>query len=490
MKLNELLKHLPVKSVQGNTENIEIAGICYDPLRVERNFLYAAINIYTQLDGIELPDGHPFVHDAIARGATCVVVERPVECPANIVQIVVPNSRVALSKLADEFYGSPAKKMRLLGVTGTNGKTTTTHILERIFAIEHRFGLIGSLYYKIDGVIHNSKDTTPEPPDLQAIFARMVAANCDFCALEASSHGIDFHRLDNLAFAVGMFTNLTPDHLDYHKTMENYREAKVTFFRNLPASAHAVVNIDDPAAGRFIEATRATILRTSLQQSADVTADNIRYDIHSTQFNLHTPLGTVPITSPLIGNFNVYNLLTAVAAAISQGISLDIIRQGLETPLQVAGRFQKVECGQKFGVIIDYAHTSDSMENVLKTAKALRPKRLITVFGCGGNRDRTKRPRMGEIACRFSDFAILTSDNPRYEDPLAIIRDIEAGMTAGNYSVEPDRKTAIHKAITLASQGDLIMILGKGHETYQEIKGVKYPFDDKAEVAKAMEELL
>lgn len=480
MKLSQLLEVIPDAKISGVQDEIDISGIFYDRLRMTKNSIYVAINIYTQLDKIELPDGHPYVWEAIERGAVCVVLQRDIVCPPEIVKIIVPDSRVALSLLSDKFYGSPSKSFKLIGVTGTNGKTTTTHILEQILSIYHNFGLIGSLYYKINGRISHSKDTTPEPPDLQAIFREMAESQVNYCALEASSHGIDFHRLDNLDFAAGIFTNLTPDHLDYHITMKNYRDAKLKFFSGLSKNAIAVVNMDDSFANYFINGTSAKLLKTGLQPAADIYAANIHYEISRTIFELHTLVGTIPVCSPLVGEFNVYNVLSATAAAIGLGVPLDVIKKGLEKPLTISGRFEKVDCGQSFGVIVDYAHTPDSMKNVLITAKQLQPNRLITVFGCGGNRDKTKRPLMGEIACKYSDRVILTSDNPRYEDPFDIIRDIQSGIAAGSYTVEIDRKSAIIRAIEMAKPGDMVMILGKGHEKYQEINGTTISFNDYA----------
>ena len=490
MKLSELLSVIEPLRIDGTLQDVDINGVCYDPLRVEANFIYVAINIYTQLDKIEIPDGHPFVRDAVARGAVCVIVEQDVPCPDNVLKILAADSRYALSALADKFYGTPSQNMQLIGVTGTNGKTTTTHIIEKIFETQQRVGLIGSLYYKINGEIFYGKDTTPEPPDLQMIFQRMRDAGCSVCTMEVSSHAMEFHRVAHVDFAAAVFTNLTPDHLDFHKTMDNYRNAKLKLFRKLKPTAHAVINIDDPNAAAFIRAANAPVITTGLQHHADVYATDIAFDVTHTDYRIHTPQGSFEVRSPLIGKFNIYNTLSAVGVAISQHIPLEIIRQALEKPLRIPGRFEKIERGQSFAVIVDYAHTPDGMHSVLHAAKQLEPHRLITVFGCGGNRDRTKRPLMGEAACKYSDVVILTTDNPRYEDPEAIIRDIEAGMSGTTYEVVLDRREAIHRAIALAQPGDMVMILGKGHEKYQEIQGKTYPFYDVEVAENALAEVL
>jgi UDP-N-acetylmuramoyl-L-alanyl-D-glutamate--2,6-diaminopimelate ligase len=490
VKLSELLNVIEPLRIEGHLKDLDINGICYDPLRVAKNFIYVAINIYTQLDKIEIPDGHPFVEDAVERGAVCVIVERDVPCPEHVLKIVVADSRYALSALADKFYGTPSQEMQIFGVTGTNGKTTTTHIIEKIFEPQQRVGLIGSLYYKINGDIFYGKDTTPEPPDLQMIFQRMRDAGCTCCTMEVSSHAMEFHRVDHVDFSAAVFTNLTPDHLDFHKTMENYREAKLKLFRRLKPMAHAIINIDDPNAPAFIEASNAPVITTGLQHHADIYATNIVFDVTHTDYRIHTPKGSFNVRSPLIGKFNIYNTLSAVGVAIAKNVSLEIIQQSLEKPLRILGRFEKIERGQPFAVIVDYAHTPDGMHSVLYAAKQLEPNRLITVFGCGGNRDRTKRPLMGEAACKYSDFVILTTDNPRFEAPEAIIRDIEAGMSGTKYEVILNRKEAIYRAVATAQPGDIVMILGKGHEKYQEIQGKTHPFYDVEVAENALEEVL
>lgn len=479
MKLSQLLAVVPeAKVVQGSLDH-EITGVIYDPLRVKPGYLYVAINIYTQLDKIEIPDGHDVVDRAIDAGAVAVVLERDIEVPSHITKILVPNSRAALARLAAEFYGHPSRKLKLIGVTGTNGKTTTTHIIESILSRRYRVGLMGTLYFKVAGEVRKSKDTTPEPPDLQEIFFQMVDGGCTYCVMEVSSHGVDFHRVDGLDFEAGVWTNLTQDHLDYHKTMEAYRECKLRFFRMLAPDKHVVVNVDDPNAQYFIEAAKCRVITYGIENQADVTAKDIEYSVNGTQYTLVTPAGSVRVQSRLRGQFNVYNSLAGAACCYGLGEDLETIKAGLEAPIVVAGRFQPVERGQDFVVVVDYAHTPDGLVKVLNAAKATNPKRIITVFGCGGDRDPIKRPIMGKIAAEYSDIVIVTDDNPRTEDPEVIVQNILAGIeNKSKVEVIHDRRQAIERAVELAQPGDFVLIAGKGHETTQTLKDRTIEFND------------
>jgi len=487
MLLSELIKDLPEKKITGDVDNVEIKGVVYDPLRVEPGFLYIAINIYTQLDKVELPDGHPFVMDAINKGAVAVVLQRDMEVPEHITKIVVPDSRLALGIISNRFYGFPSRQFKLIGITGTNGKTTTTHIVESIFIQKYKIGLIGTLYYKLNGEIHKSKDTTPEPPDLQAILREMADLNFDYCVLEASSHGIDFHRLEGLDFDVAVFTNFTQDHLDYHKTMENYLATKLRFFGWLSEDKHAIVNMDDPHGIDFKQNTKAQVITYGINTPSDVMAKNIRYGINGTKYELVTPQGSIDVNTKLVGRFNVYNALAAVGVAVSQDLDLQTIKSGLEKEIRVAGRFEQVDKGQDFSVVVDYAHTPDGMENVLSLAKSLNPNRLITIFGAGGDRDHDKRPLMAEVAAKYSDEIILTADNPRNEDPEQIIDQIAMGLNGKKFHRIIDRAEAIQYGINMAKKGDIVMILGKGHETTQTLKEKTIEFNDRVEAEKALE---
>ncbi|MBN1475762.1 UDP-N-acetylmuramoyl-L-alanyl-D-glutamate--2,6-diaminopimelate ligase [Candidatus Sumerlaeota bacterium] len=479
MKLDQLLATLPEKEVSGTTD-LDIRGVVYDPLRVKPGFLYVAINIYTQLDKIELPDGHEFVDKAIEAGATAVLLDHDMPVADGITKIVVSDSRRALALIAGEFHGHPSRKMKLIGVTGTNGKTTTAHVVEAILIERHRVGLIGTLYYRVAGEIRKSKDTTPEPPDLQEIFQDMVAANCSHLVMEVSSHGVDFHRVDGVDYEVGGWTNLTQDHLDYHGTMEAYMECKLRWVRTLAPDKTMVVNVDDPAVEHFREAANCHVLSYGIENPADVMAKDIELSGAGSKFTLVTPQGEIVINAKLRGQFNVYNMLCGAAMCLPLGVDLETIRAGLEKPIIVFGRFHPIERGQDFAVIIDYAHTPDGLVKVLDAARATNPRRLITVFGCGGDRDRSKRPKMAKVVDEKSDYFIITDDNPRTEDPNRIVTDILAGVSSddGRCEVIHDRAKAIERAVNMAETGDMVVIAGKGHETTQTLKTTTLEFND------------
>lgn len=478
MKLTELLNELEEKTITGSVEDINIQGIVYDPMRIKKDFMFAAINIYTQLDKIEIPDGHDKVHEAIEAGAKVIVIQRDMDLPDSVVKIVVPDARYALAILVNKFYDFPSKKMKMIGITGTNGKTTTTHIVESILLQKHRAGIIGTLNYKINGKTYQSKDTTPEPPDLQEIFTNMVNENVEYCAMEVSSHGIDFFRVEGVNYNVGLFTNLTQDHLDYHKTMDLYLQTKKRLFQWLKSGDYAIANIDDPHGQEFLDVSVAKQLSFAINKKADIMAKEIDLAIKGTKYRLITPIGEIQINQKLVGLFNVYNSLAAVAVAFSQGFDLETIKKGLEENIRVAGRFELVDKGQDFSVVVDYAHTPDGMEKVLGLTKSLNPNRVITVFGCGGDRDKEKRPIMGEVADKYSDIVILTADNPRREDPRQIISDIEGGIKNSIIHHVVDRGEAIEFAIKEAVSGDIILILGKGHEMTQTLKEKTIHFND------------
>jgi len=479
IKLEQLLKILPEKQVFGD-ENPDIKGVVYDPLRIEKGFLYVAINIYTQMDKIELPDGHPLIPDAIKAGAVAVIVEKNVEVQEGIVKIIVPDSRLALALVAGEFYQHPSLAFKLIGITGTNGKTTTAHIVESILAQKYRTGLIGTLYYKINGKINKSKDTTPEPPDLQEIFTRMKDESVEYCVMEVSSHGVDFHRVSGVDYETGIWTNFTQDHLDWHKTMEAYRAAKLRWFGSLGADKTVVVNVDDVSSQFFIDAAQAKIVKYGIENSADVSAKNINMDGTGTSFTLVTPNGKIDVHAKLRGMFNLYNMLAAVSAVL-EDVSLVEIKTGLEQNIVVAGRFQTINQGQDFTVIVDYAHTPDGLLKVLNAARSMNPNRIITVFGCGGDRDPDKRPKMAAITEELSDIAIITDDNPRTEDPKKIVEQVVAGIKGRDsfeYKIIHDRHKAIEYGIDIAQTGDLVLIAGKGHETTQTLKDRTIHFND------------
>lgn len=489
MNLHELLSVLKEKEVVVN-QDPEIKGVTYDPLRVKSGFLYTAINIYTQLDKIELPNGHPFVNNAIKAGSTAIVAQEDVPVPQNIAKVIVPDSRRALALISGKFYGYPSKSFKLIGITGTNGKTTTAHVIESILKQKHRTGLIGTLYYKINGQIYSSKDTTPEPPDLQEIFVQMKNQKCEYCVMEVSSHGIDFHRVDGLDYEVGIWTNLTQDHLDWHRTMENYRSTKLRWFSSIPEDKTAVINVDDPSSKYFVDVAKAKIVTYGIDNEADIKAKDISFTGQKTTFKLVTPDFYIDIDSKLRGKFNLYNMLAAASSAYALGIDSEEIKEGLESEIVVAGRFQSIDKGQNFSVIIDYAHTPDGLLKILNAAHSMNPRSIIIVFGCGGDRDRSKRPEMARVVEKFSDFFIITDDNPRTEEPLQIVDDITSGLKnkRGNYKIIHDRREAIGYAIDIAQPGDIVLIAGKGHESTQTLKDETIHFNDYEVASEILEE--
>ena len=489
MLLTTLLNELNEKTIYGVPENEDVKGIVYDPLRILPGFMFVAINIYTQLDKIEIPDGHDKVMDAIERGASVVVLQKDMDLPDSVIKVVVPDSRYALAILANKFYDFPSGKMKMIGITGTNGKTTTTHIIESIFMQKHRVGIIGTLNYKINGQINKSKDTTPEPPDLQEIFTRMVASKLDYCAMEVSSHGIDFFRVEGVNYNVALFTNLSQDHLDYHKTMELYLQTKLRLFQWIKPDDYAIANIDDPHGKDFLEAAVAKKLTYGIENVADIMAKDIKMNIKGSEYRLVTPIGEINIKQKLVGMFNIYNCIAAVSVAISQGYDLEAIKRGLEDNIRVSGRFELIDKGQDFSVVVDYAHTPDGMEKVLSLTGKLNPNRVVTVFGCGGDRDKEKRPLMGNVADKYSDIIILTADNPRNEDPEQILDHIKEGIKNTTCKRIIDRAKAIDYAISNAESNDIIMIIGKGHETTQTLKHKTIHFNDVEEAEKSLAKL-
>ncbi|XJZ28406.1 UDP-N-acetylmuramoyl-L-alanyl-D-glutamate--2,6-diaminopimelate ligase [Bacillota bacterium Lsc_1132] len=484
MKLQQLLSHLhPLNPFAG--ENPEVTSIENDNRKVQKGSLFICIKGYTV-------DGHDFAESAVANGACAILAERPLALDVPV--IVVNNTNRAMAVLADAFYGQPTKKLHLIGITGTNGKTTTSHLIEKILADAGRkTGLIGTMYTKIGAQKLETKNTTPESLTLQKTFTQMVDAGVESAVMEVSSHALDMGRVHGCDYDIAVFTNLTQDHLDYHHTMEDYKRAKSLLFSQLGNTydfAHpkfAILNADDEASELYQKSTAAHVVTYGIDNHADIRAENIRMAAAGTSFNLITPRGEYPVNIKLIGKFSVYNVLASTATAIVSGIPISNIIQSLEEIEGVAGRFELVNAGQDFTVIVDYAHTPDSLENVLKTIQQFADKKVFVVVGCGGDRDRTKRPIMAQIACKYATDPVFTSDNPRSEDPLAILKDMEEGVKGENYLVIPDRKEAITFAVNNASSGDVLLIAGKGHETYQIIGGKVYDFNDRLVAREAIE---
>ncbi len=477
-----LLSELAMATGQRYTgENLDICAIEYDSRKVEKGSIFCCIV------GM-LFDGHDFAEKAVEKGASALLVER--ELPLPVPQIVVKNARKAMAEMAAAFYGYPQREMTMLGVTGTNGKTTTTYMVKAIAEQAGRkVGIIGTIRNMIGGESLHADRTTPESVDLFRLLRTMADARVDLVVMEVSSHSLEQFRVHGIKFDVALFTNLTQDHLDYHKTFENYLAAKKILFLN---SKKAVVNVDDPYADRIMEGLTIPILTFGVRDRADISASDIDITTAGVQFDLHTPAGDVLMRLPIPGLFSVFNAMGAVGMAQSIGIRLLHIKEGLESMTSVSGRLEAVRTGElPFSVFVDYAHTPDALENVLKTVRQFSRGRVLCVFGCGGDRDRAKRPIMGEIAGRFSDFAVITSDNPRTEAPMAIIDTIEEGMkkTGTSYVVIESRKDAILYALKKAQPLDVILVAGKGHENYQEINGTKYHFDDKEIVEELLAEL-
>lgn len=464
--------------------DIDVSGIVYDSRKVESG------NVFVALAGYHT-SGKRFVEEALMKGARVIVTDEKIETAAIVV--VVDDPLRALSHMSSRFYDCPDRKLYLMGVTGTNGKTTITYFVESIF--EHakkNIGVIGTINYRFGRKSFKSVNTTPQSADLFSILDKMVEKKCKSCIMEVSSHALALDRVTDLEFDMGIFTNLTIDHLDFHMNMEDYFAAKSKLFLGLKpinkqGPKFAIINIDDSWGKRLAEITSyAKVLTYGRTKKADFMASNIRLSSRGSEFLLTSPLGRNKISLPHLGLHNVYNALASAAAGYCAGISKDCIIEGLEQSPIVPGRLEKVEEGQPFSVVVDYAHTPDALQNVLISLKELHPQRIITVFGCGGERDRSKRPIMGDIATELSDFVFVTSDNPRSEQEDRIALDVEVGIrrrNRNNYQVILDREKAIASALSMARKQDIVLIAGKGHETYQILGDKSIHFND-IEVAK------
>jgi UDP-N-acetylmuramoyl-L-alanyl-D-glutamate--2,6-diaminopimelate ligase len=484
MKLQKLLKNLHLL-IPFKGEDLEITSIENDNRRVQNGSLFICIKGYTV-------DGHDFAEAAVKNGAAAILAERPIALDVPV--ILVKDTTRAMAVLADTFYGQPTKKLHLIGITGTNGKTTTSHLIEKIMVdAGQRTGLIGTMYTKIAEETIETKNTTPESLTLQKTFQQMVDRGVETAVMEVSSHALDLGRVHGCDYDVAVFTNLTQDHLDYHKTMDEYKRAKSLLFAQLGNTFNhqhpkfAVLNADDQASEMYSRATAAHIVTYGIDMKADIQAKDIQMTSSGTSFNLIIETEIYPVQMQLIGKFSVYNVLASIAASLVSGIEINQIIKSIESVEGVSGRFELVNAGQDFTVIVDYAHTPDSLENVLKTIQHIAKKKVFVIVGCGGDRDRTKRPLMAQIACQWATDPILTSDNPRSEDPLVILKEMEAGVKGEKYKIIPDRKEAINTAIQQASKDDVVLIAGKGHETYQIIGNIVHDFDDRLVAREAIE---
>jgi UDP-N-acetylmuramoyl-L-alanyl-D-glutamate--2,6-diaminopimelate ligase len=463
-----------------------ISGIAYDSRHVQRG------NVFVALKG-QHADGTAFALQAIERGAAVVVSEAPAPADVHVPWTIVDDARLALAQLAATFYRNPSSEMQVIGITGTNGKTTTAYLVASIFdAARIRCGLLGTVGYRVGDEVREATRTTPAAPEVQSLLREMVDRGCGACAMEVSSHALSLRRVDGVTFAAGVFTNLTRDHLDFHADMEEYFQAKRRLFEML-GQAPSVINADDPRGSSLVDMAQRPVTY-GINRVADIMPGPLTFALEGLKFDVRTPRGTLHVRSSLVGRPNVYNILAAVAMATALGLSFDAIEQGVTALSGVPGRFEVV-AGARPGVtvVVDYAHTDDALRNLLETARPLTAGRLITVFGCGGDRDRTKRPLMGVVAGRLSDLVVITSDNPRSEDPIRIMEEIRRGITADTrrdtaqriVSIT-DRREAISKAIELARPGDLVLIAGKGHEKYQVIGNQVLPFDDVAVAREAL----
>ena len=475
MKLKELLNNISVLECTADPE-LEIGSVHYDSRKVTENSLFVAISGFAS-------DGNRFIPMALSKGAVAVVTAKKPE--TDVPYVLVESDRMALAMLGCNFYGWPARSMTMIGVTGTNGKTSTTLLLKQILekTAGAKVGLIGTMANMVGDEVIPTERTTPESFELQGLFARMRDAGCTHVVMEVSSHAVTLDRIGGVHFDIAAFTNLTEDHLDFHKTMDDYCDAKAELFRRC---GKAVINTDDSYAPRFLDAARCPVLTTAVSGNADLRAADVELLSDGIRYTAAGKEEQVAVRVPIPGRFTVYNTLTVLGIALQLGISLADAAAALETVEGVKGRIEVVPTpGTDYTVLIDYAHTPDGLENVLSSVRDFCRGRIIAVFGCGGDRDPIKRPIMGHIGVKLSDLAVITSDNPRTEAPMAIIEDILKGVrdTDGDYTVVEDRRSAIRYAMDIAKKDDIIVLAGKGHETYQDIGGVKLHLDEREEVA-------
>ncbi len=486
MQLSRLIERLQPMAVHGPADR-EIVALCYDSRKAVPGSLFVAIRG-------ERTDGHDHIDGALRRGAVALVTERVVRAEGATV-LVVPHARRALAQAAAAFYGDPASRLRTVGVTGTNGKTTVVYLLRHLLERAGlRAGLLGTVGYEMGGRTLPAARTTPEALDLQRLLAQCVDARCGAVVMEVSSHALAQERVAEIAFDVGVFTNLTQDHLDFHGSMKAYFDAKARLFAGLRAHPQrtraAVINIDDPYGQQLVArfGRDLPVVTYGMGARADFRASNFKVELSGSSYQLDAQERSYLVRLPLIGRFNILNSLAALAAAHGLGVDLRSSVLALARAPQVPGRLEVVPAKRQFQVFVDYAHTDDALLNVLKTCRDLHPRRLILVFGCGGDRDRAKRPLMGAVADAHADHAIVTSDNPRSEDPEAIIREVAAGFRQRKPERIVDRREAIARAVSLADARDIVLIAGKGHEKYQEFADRTVPFDDVEVAARALED--
>ncbi len=480
MELTRLISKINAIQIAGEVQRKDVTGIFYDSRKVIKDSIFVAIKGYKT-------DGHNYILNAINNGAFAIVLEDNNSIPDEIfinngpAKILVKDSRTALAQLSNIYFDEPSKKLKLIGITGTNGKTTTSYFIKNILETNgNKTGLIGTIANYIGNKEIKTQLTTPESVELNELLFEMLSQGCSYAVMEVSSHSLVLKRVYDLYFALAVFTNITSDHLDFHGNFENYLAAKKLLFDSLSPSAFGVINSDDKNCLTLISNSKAHPLSYGTTPGADFILKNIKYDLNGTSFSIEFKGKEYQASTSLIGEFNAYNACAAFAAAVLSGIKEEICIEGIRTTKQVPGRFEVVGNGSK-KCIIDYSHTADSLEKALIALNKITDGKnpIYTVFGCGGNRDKTKRPVMGSIACELSKYVIISSDNPRYEEPLDIIEDIKKGITRTNYEVVENREEAIKNAIDKSEDDAVILIAGKGHENYQEIKGVRNHFSDK-----------
>ncbi|KNF09925.1 UDP-N-acetylmuramoyl-L-alanyl-D-glutamate--2, 6-diaminopimelate ligase MurE [Gottschalkia purinilytica] len=485
MKLIELIDASNIESSKGNLD-INISEVVYDSRMAIKDSLFVAI------EGFKV-DGHKFIDSAISKGAKAIIVQKDIDVPEGITVIKVKDTRVTLAEVSSKFYKEPSSKLNLIGITGTNAKTTTTYLIKSILeTVDEKVGIIGTIGSVIDGKLIKTNNTTPESLELQKTFSMMADANIDSCVMEVSSHALELNRVEYSDFDIGIFTNLSVDHLDYHKTLNNYFEAKTKLF--FMTKKYNIINIDDEYGRKIVEKLKdieTPLLTYGVDKKADIYATDIKHHAEGVEFRLNTPIGNTIINMNIPGQFSVYNGLASASCAYAYGISLEDIKKGLNAIEGVKGRFEVVPTNRDFTVIIDFAHTPDALEKVLKSIDEFAEGRKILVFGAGGDRDNSKRAIMGEIAGKYADLSIVTSDNPRTEDPQKIIDDIIKGLkkTNGEYVSIVDRKEAIKYAIENNRSKDVILLAGKGHETYTIIGEKVLPFDEREIVLEVLKDL-
>ena len=500
MKLRDLISDISQKRVVGNL-NVDIQDIAYHSGRVDRGVLFVCVK------GTRA-DGHTFIEEALDRGARALVVENEQEKTYSVPVVVVPDTRAALAKLSAAFFGYPSRDIRLVGVTGTNGKTTTTYLIESMMTNQSLpCGVIGTVNYRYGDTVLPAPMTTPESYDIQKMLRHMAQAGITVVVMEVSSHALDLGRIQGCHFDVGVFTNVSQDHLDHHANLNAYRLCKEHLFTEIIPGGHkkavAVLNVDDPTGERLSRVLDYQTMTYSVRSRASLWTSRVEASLRGVKADIHTPRGPLRIESPLVGDFNLYNILAATGTAVALGISEEAICRAVHNLSTVPGRMERIENDRGVEIFVDYAHTPDALERALTVLRSFRGRgRLITLFGCGGDRDRTKRPLMGAVAARLSDLAIITSDNPRSEPPGDILRDVEAGFASenvrplergdlrgtesGGYLTVENRREAIDLALQAARAGDIVLIAGKGHEDYQILDDRKVPFDDRHEVREAL----